>query len=355
MQAPMMPPWLAAHTVLVVQEGPGKVVVFSVADPSQREEIAVGEKPHEIEVTPDGRTAYVSNFGLLEANLKIGTPGTTISVLDVGRRMERGRFKLPHTFTAPHGLKLRPPDYRELFTNTEEGTEAMVIFDADSGVVLRTFPLPPRVHNFLFNADGSALFAFTLKGEVCRIDPDSGKVLARMDTGSPRGLAWSADSRYLIISGKNEILWLDAAQLSIERRIGNLGVGQVFYPAATPDQRWILAPAVLDGVVLVIDANSGAVAHRIETGSPLLLAITADGKHAWVSNVLVPEEMAKSILGPKATGRPAASYFSISPRLRRHEFPTFRTPTVCAVISRIIRNMTSEIKLEAKLNLSPGR
>lgn len=290
---------LQAQTVAVVQEGPGKVVVFPARDPSHQTAIPVGEKPHEIELTPDGRTAYVSNFGLLEVNHKVGTPGTTVSVLDMRKLTERARFKLPAGFTAPHGLKLRPPKYKELFTNAEEGSTGMVVFDAVSGAVLRTFPLPPGVHNFVFNSDGSAVFAFTLTGKVCRLDPESGKIAACAETGSPRGLAWTGDHRYLIASGKNELLILDPAQLSIIKRIGNLGVGQIFYTIATADGRWLLTPAVLEGVVLVIDASTGAVAHRIETGSPLMLALDSDGKHAWISNVLVPA----GLFGPETRAR----------------------------------------------------
>ena len=290
---------LQGQTVAVVQEGPGKVVVFPARDPSRQTVIPVGDKPHEIEMTPDGRIAYVSNFGLLEANHKIGTPGTTISVLDLQTLSERTRFKLPEGFAAPHGLKLRPPKYKELFTNTEEGGGGMVVFDSDSGAVLRTFVLPPGVHNFVFSADGSLLFAFTMTGKICRISPDNGKVSRCADAGSPRGLSWTADHRYLILSGKDEILLLDPASLGFVKRIGKLDVGQIFYTAATTDGHWLLAPAVVDGLLLVVDTTTGTVAHRIETGSPLMLALDPDGKHAWMSNVRVPAGFS----GPESKGR----------------------------------------------------
>ena len=242
---------LGAQTVLVVQEGLNQVTLFSAANPADRKVIAVGSKPHEIELTPDGRTAFVTNFGLLEANHKEGSPGHTISVLDVAKRVERARWNLPAFSSAPHGLKLRPPKYGELFTNAEEGDGRMAVFDSVSGMVLRTFALPAGVHNFVFKRDGSGLFAFTMGGEVLRMDPDSGKVLARVDTGSPGGLAWTADRQSLMVSGKDEVLLLDPVSLAIGRGMAGLGVGQVFYPAATPDGKWILAPAVVDGVVAV--------------------------------------------------------------------------------------------------------
>jgi DNA-binding beta-propeller fold protein YncE len=293
---------LAAQTILVVQEGPGKVVIFNSANPTRHTSISVGSKPHEIEIAPDGRTAFVTNFGLLEGNHKVGAPGTTISVLDIEQGVERTRFNLPPGFTAPHGLKLRPPAYNELFTNTEEGTQAMLVFNPQSGALVRSFRLPPAVHNFIFNTDGTALFAFTMQGEVLRIDPTRGAITARAKTGSPRGLAWTADRRHLLVSGINEILLLDPASLAIEKHIANLGVGQTFYPTATPDGHWLLVPAVLDGVVLAIDAATGTVAHRIETGSPLLLALSPDGKKAWVSNVLIPPGMFGPNTKPKEGG-----------------------------------------------------
>jgi DNA-binding beta-propeller fold protein YncE len=167
-------------------------------------------------------------------------------------------------------------------------------------MVLRTFGLPHGVHNFIFNAEGTALFAFTTTGMVLRIDPEQGTVVASVAVASPRGLAWTWDHRHLMVGGNNALVFLKPSDLTVASQIRNLGTGQIFYPAATPDGRWILAPAVLDGVVLVIDATTGSVAHRVETGSPL--QVVPDGRHAWVSNVLVPPELLEPHAAPRFGG-----------------------------------------------------
>lgn len=293
---------LNAQTILAVQEGKGQMTIFRPGD-GQTTVIPLGEKPHEIELSPDGKTAYVTNFGLLEANTKIGTPGTTISVIDIAGRRERTRFHLPEgPAKAPHGLKLRPPKYNELFTNAEMGGDTMIVFDARSGQVRRQFPLPPGVHNFVFAADGSALLAFTLGGEVVRIHPESGAIEARVAAPNTRGIAWTADGKQLLVAGRGELAFLHPRTLAVERKIGGLPIGQIFYPAASPDGRWILAPGVLSGKVLVLDAKTGTVYRVLETGSPLLLVFGKGGKEAWISNVLVPE----GFQSPETKGKPGS-------------------------------------------------
>ncbi|MEZ4864930.1 MAG: hypothetical protein R3C14_26690 [Caldilineaceae bacterium] len=144
------------------------------------------------------------------------------------------------------------------------------------------------------------MFAFTTTDTVLRIDPEQGDVVASITITAPRGLAWTADQQHLIVGGKNELVFLNPDDLTIASRIGDLADAQIFYPSATPDGRWLLAPVVLDGVVLMIDAATGEVAQRVETGSPLM--VDADGSRAWVSNVLVPPEMLEPNAEPREGG-----------------------------------------------------
>jgi DNA-binding beta-propeller fold protein YncE len=286
---------MRAQTVVVVEEGLGKVVEVDESNHACRAEIPVGLKPHEIAFSTDGRIAYVTNFGLLEANFKVGVPGKTISVIDIARGVEVKQLVIPEgPLAGPHGIKFRPGTATgaELFTNAEIG-DTMLIFDPAAGKVRRTFPLPSGVHNFIFSRDGASFYAFSTKGQVFKIESDSGHIDATANVASPRGLAWTPDNANLIVAGKGEVQLLDPKTLSAIKVFTGLDVGQLFYPTASPDGRLIFAPAVLDGVVLVIDAITGKVLQRVPAGSPLSVTLQPDHNTTWISNVHVPQQMQK--------------------------------------------------------------
>ena len=71
----------------------------SLIDPDSGKTLAtlpVGRGPHEVIVSPDGRTAYVSNFGPYgicpAADTLCKTPGNTITVLDLAERKVKATY-----------------------------------------------------------------------------------------------------------------------------------------------------------------------------------------------------------------------------------------------------------------------
>jgi DNA-binding beta-propeller fold protein YncE len=273
------------YCVLVVEETLGRVTILASDDPQRRVSIPVGYKPHEITVSLDGKTAYVSNFGLSDANNREGIAGSTITAIDIRSASVRQEFRLPGSLKAPHGLGFRPRHETELFTNAEQGDQ-MVVFDSHSGQVKRAFPLPNGIHNFVFSSDGLGLFAFSPKGIVYRIDPDNGKLQANQDIGSPvRGIGWMKGNEELMVSSMSEITILQKSNLSIIRKFRISDSTQFFYSAATPDGRFILAPAVYDGDVTVLNASNGDVYRRIHTGTPLRVIVSPDSNLVYVTNV----------------------------------------------------------------------
>lgn len=275
----------APYSVLVVEEMLGRVTILDSDAPQRRVSVPVGFKPHEAVVSPDGKTVYVGNFGLNDANNRDGIAGATITAVDIASAAVRAELRLPDPLKAPHGLGFRPGHGVELYTNAEQG-ERMVVFDADSGRVTRTFPLPAGIHNFVFSKTGADIFAFAPTGAIYRLDAATGRVKVRREMGGPvRGLVWTSDGHHLLASVRGAITVVDAETLATTRKLSLPATTQPFYCAATPDGRWVLAPSVFDGEVTVFDAHDGTVIRRLHTGTPLRVVMAPDADLAYVGNV----------------------------------------------------------------------
>ncbi len=299
------------HLILLVEETDHSLGFYDSVDGSLDARIRLGYRPHEIAVAPDGRTAYVSNFGLHDYDLTTGHAGNSVSVIDIPNRCESHRL---YTCTdkfqcwAPHGVKLSP-DGRHLFVNVEraagrepsgEGSK-MLVFDITTREIVRTFAMPrvaghdepkhayglPRgSHNFVFSPGGRDIWIFSGVGGITRIDPRNGKPTGHLKDfrGAVRGLTFTGDGQ-LLVSATNEISLVDPARLRVTRRISNLGVTQLLYSDITPDGRYVLAPAVWESQVVVVDLARGKVVARIPTGvDPVHVVVAPNHRSAYVTH-----------------------------------------------------------------------
>lgn len=278
----------------VVEENAGYVSFYDLVNHKKSGSIKVGFLPHEIAITKDGKTAYVSNFGIKDYDSGIGLPGASISVIDIPTRTEKYRL---YTFnpaehkdysqidSAPHGVKLRPPIEKQLFVNVEKGGK-ILIFDLTTHTLIKKWNVSPNTHNIFFSPDGTLLWLMAAKDGVIRMNADTGEITGTYASPTPvRGLKYTPDHRYLMVSAVNQITFLDPSTLEIKKQFNNLGVGAILYSDMTPDQKYIVAPAAFDNQVLIIETDTGKIIKRLVTGlNPMNALIDEKGHYAYISN-----------------------------------------------------------------------
>ncbi|MBD0326271.1 MAG: hypothetical protein ICV68_07565, partial [Pyrinomonadaceae bacterium] len=88
----------AAQSYLLVISKPGdSLLIIDPATLKTLGRVPTGEGPHEVIAAPDGKTAYVANYGLA------GKPGQSLSLIDLVGKKEIKRIELSD-LVRPHGL-----------------------------------------------------------------------------------------------------------------------------------------------------------------------------------------------------------------------------------------------------------
>jgi len=166
----------AAQRLVVVNKSAGTV---SLVDPATRRAVATiptGFAPHEVAVSPDGRVAYVSDYGTG------ARPGNTVTVIDLAARRATGTVDLG-THTRPHGITVAPDGSVWV---TTEGSRHVLQLDPERREVIRAVETGQSVTHMVVVADavGRVYTANIGSGTSTAIDGNTGRVLAHIETGA---------------------------------------------------------------------------------------------------------------------------------------------------------------------------
>src|SRR5262249_18626563 len=93
----------ADQILLVVLKGTGAVGYYSL-DGKLLTTVKVGEHPHEIAISPDGKFAYVTDNGTMRME-DAGKGGNTVSIIDIAARKRVGTISTG-TYRRPHGISV---------------------------------------------------------------------------------------------------------------------------------------------------------------------------------------------------------------------------------------------------------
>ncbi|HMT06497.1 MAG TPA: cytochrome D1 domain-containing protein [Pyrinomonadaceae bacterium] len=209
---------------------------LALVDPSTMKvtaKIAVGDSPHEVVFSTDGKLAFVANYGAQ-------TPGSTISVIDVAAAKELRRVDLA-PLLRPHGLHF---------------------------------------------VGGKLYFTAETNRAIARYDPTANKVDWMMGTGQNGShmVAVSADQKRIVTAniGSDSVTVFDLQNAPpAPSRVTQIAVGK--QPEAvdlSPDGKEVWTGLNAEGMVEIVDVAQGKSVAKIDTkGRPYRVRFTPDGKH----------------------------------------------------------------------------
>src|SRR5215472_14746300 len=284
--------WLCS-SALWAQSSPLLVVVnkgensLAMVDPQTGKVLArapTGEGPHEVAVSADGKTAYVSNYGSRE-------PGHTISRIDLAthnaRPLDLGALRRPHGITEFGGQIYFTAELNKLIARYDPATDKI---DWLLGTGQNT------THMIIVSREGNRMF-------TANIGSDSITIFERAPSpgGNQNPLAWnqtvvpvgkgpegndvSPDGRELWAANSRDgtVSVIDVAQKKVVQTI-DLKTRRSNRLKFTPDGKLVLISDLDAGELVVVDATARKEIKRFPLGHQVEgIVISRDSSRAYVA------------------------------------------------------------------------
>jgi YVTN family beta-propeller protein len=251
--------------------------------------VATGTGPHEAAVSPDGRLAYVANYGAYRLFKQDEEPklerGSTISVIDLTRRevvrtIDLGEYRMPHgIWTSRDGTRL--------WVTCEENRAVLEIETAKGGIT-KTWKTGQDVSHMLVpTPDETKLFVANIRSGSCTIINRKTDEVKTLATGNgAEGIDVSPDGREVWVTNRaaNTISIIAAASDTIVAELkssGDVPIRAKF----TPDGRQVWVSCMRSNHITVYDAKSRAIIDTVAVDeAPIGIQMAADGKRAYIAN-----------------------------------------------------------------------
>jgi YVTN family beta-propeller protein len=283
-------------TLIVLNKAEATASLICRASGKTLAKLPTGAGPHEAAVSPDGRTALVSNYGPK-------ADGSTLTMIDLPGRKVTRTISLGD-YRAPHGLACLPDGKRALVTC--EKNQALLVVDFEQDRVVQELPTNAKASHMVALAPAAdrAYVANIASGSVTAFDLREGKELATIPTGvGSEGIDVSPDGKEIWVASNqgHSISIIDAAQLSVVKTLPCPG-----FPIRvkfTPSGKHVLVPAIESGELVIFDAAGRAELRRIplkvgdgeeapaappqfgDSTLPIGVTISPDGAQAFVSQM----------------------------------------------------------------------
>ncbi|HTS38468.1 MAG TPA: cytochrome D1 domain-containing protein [Candidatus Solibacter sp.] len=271
-----------AQTLLVLEKKDSSLALVDPTSLKILARIPAGEDPHEVVVSPDGKFAYISNYGAFQ------NPQHTISVADLAAKKAFPPIDL-QTLLAPHGLDL--VNGKVYFT--AEGSKAIGRYDPATNQIDWTLGLGQnRTHMLLVAKDENRIFTSNVNADSIGIlDRDksadaSGWTQTTIKVGKgPEGFDVSPDGKEVWAANSHDgtVSIIDVASRAVTQTI-DLHTKSANRLKFSPDGKLVLISHLGNGDLVVVDAATRKEVKRVNLGHGAAgIQITPDGSRAFIA------------------------------------------------------------------------
>ena len=290
----------ATGKVYLADEGANTVSVIDAASLKKIGSIPVGQGPHNVQVSPDGKWVWVTNNGQPGKAPEKMQP-EQMATSEHGAMVGAGAVWAIDTATDAVVAKVLVGRHPAHVVVTSDGRTAYVTNGSDNTVsvvdtasqrVTEVISVGASPHGLRISPDGKQVWVANLKGgTVSVIDTESRKQVAQIAVGKgPAQVGFTPDGRFAFVSlsEENRVAVIDPASRKVVRKVAVGTIPIQLY--ATPDSRLVLVanqgtPKKPGTTVSVIDLAGLKVVATIKTGAGAHgVVVDRTGRHAFVTN-----------------------------------------------------------------------
>lgn len=287
--------------LVIVNKPASTVSIVNIKTGTILTSLPTGANPHETAASADGKWAVVSDYGAQN-------PGNTLTVVDIAAKKVVRTIDVG--FSRPHGIMFLP-DNRTVAVTSETGG-MVVLVDAVEGKVSSSHPSTQQTsHMLALTRDGKMAYTANIRsGSISAIDLTDAAQTRTLPVGTmTEAIGLTPDNREAWL-GSNNTGKVYAVDVKAWKVIDSMQTSGFPYRINfTPDGKSAIITNPMSDEVHLYDVatkqRQGTIqAHgsKGQTGQPLAVVISKDGKTAWVS-LAEAGEIAELDLGSKSVKR----------------------------------------------------
>ncbi len=242
-------------TLLVLNKSDNTVSLIDLATRKTVAVVPTGIGPHEVAVSPDGKTAVIANYGAQ-------TPGSSLTIIDVPGKKALKTIDLGE-YRRPHGIVWLK---NKQVVVTAEGNKALLVVDVTTGKISNAVVTNQNVSHMVVVSPkhGRAFVANIGSGSVTVIDLKANERITDIQTGAgAEGIDISPNEKEVWVTNRaaNTVSVIDADSLKVTATLPSKD-----FPIRVkfaPGGKFVLVSNARSGDVAIFDAGTKSEIKRV--------------------------------------------------------------------------------------------